>query len=67
MLWIARDPHDPMQLWLGIDETPLRAHGSVEAAVNAVRTRETGWHPLDESHHLHRPQTLAEWQPGPGP
>lgn len=65
MLWIARDPHDPAQVWLGIDETPLCPFASVDAAVEAVAARQSGWHPLDELHHTHRPQALREWQSGP--
>jgi len=67
VLWIARDPHDHAQVWLGIDETPLGPYSSPEAAAEAVRAHRSGWHPLDELHHSHRPETLSAWQAGPVP
>ncbi len=67
MLWIARDPHNHAQVWLGIDETPLAPYATPEAAAQAVRGHRSGWHPLDTLHHSHLPQALAEWQTGPPP
>lgn len=64
LLWIGRYPHDTAQVWLGIDETALHAYSSAEAAADAVATRQSGWHPLDELHHRHRPQHLGEWGAG---
>lgn len=67
VLWIARDPHHQAQVWLGMNETPLGSYSSPEAAAEAVRASRSGWHPLDELHHSHRPHALAEWQAGPAP
>lgn len=62
--WIRPQPNKPGSYWLGLDDMPLRAYPSPEAAAQAVQSQQTGLKLWDQHLQNQKPADISQWRQG---
>lgn len=64
LFWIRPQPNREGSYWLGLDDMPLMAYASPEAAAEAVYQQKIGFAEWDDSIQAQAPKNLLQWTPG---